>query len=129
MSRLSDKETESILEWVDSVPMTRPKRSLSRDFSDGVMVAEIIHHFIPKFIELHNYSASNSTPQKRYTWQTLREKVLIPRFGIKLEDSQIDGICSAKPGMIEMFLVVLRSKIQESITSLETFKQQQEKQQ
>lgn len=42
--------------WIDEIPLSRPKRNITRDFSDGVMVAEVIHHFIPKLISMHNYS-------------------------------------------------------------------------
>ena len=30
-----DNELMYIYEWVDSVPLTRPKKNISRDFADG----------------------------------------------------------------------------------------------
>ena len=30
-----DNELMYIYEWVDSVPLSRPKKNISRDFSDG----------------------------------------------------------------------------------------------
>lgn len=30
-----DKETITVLEWVDSANLSRPKKNLARDFSDG----------------------------------------------------------------------------------------------
>lgn len=32
---LDDEELQKIYVWVDSVPLSRPKRNISRDFSDG----------------------------------------------------------------------------------------------
>jgi len=32
---LSDDDLQRIYVWVDSIPLTRPKRNISRDFSDG----------------------------------------------------------------------------------------------
>lgn len=32
---LDEQELESLYAWVDSVPLSRPKRNISRDFSDG----------------------------------------------------------------------------------------------
>ena len=32
---LDDDELQKIYVWVDSVPLSRPKRNISRDFSDG----------------------------------------------------------------------------------------------
>ena len=35
--------------------LTRPKRNIGRDFADGVLTAEILHNYVPKLIDLHNY--------------------------------------------------------------------------
>ena len=74
--------------WVDGIPLSRPKNHINRDFSDGgncfrlhfslsrdsternipfehaVMMAELIKHFRPKLVEMHNYSAANSSTKK-----------------------------------------------------------------
>lgn len=44
---LSEEELNSIYNWVDEVPLSRPKKNIARDFSDGVLTAEIIAHFLP----------------------------------------------------------------------------------
>ena len=41
---------EDLYAWVDSVPLSRPKRNIARDFSDGVLMAEILSHFYPKLV-------------------------------------------------------------------------------
>jgi hypothetical protein len=33
--KLDEQELESLYAWVDSIPLSRPKRNISRDFSDG----------------------------------------------------------------------------------------------
>jgi len=57
---LSEEELNSIYSWIDEIPLSRPKKNITRDFSDGVMFAEIIHHFFPRLIELHNYILAHS---------------------------------------------------------------------
>ena len=49
---------------VDCIPLSRSKRNINRDFADGVMMAELIHHYNPKLVSLHNYPAANSTAKK-----------------------------------------------------------------
>lgn len=120
---LDDDELQKIYVWVDSVPLSRPKRNISRDFSDGgeepgtprrwraaerqtrrawgcddaapspppnaarpppftalpprprpVLVAEVVHHYFPRLVELHNYSGANSLRQKLYNWGTLNRE-------------------------------------------------------
>ena len=56
------------------MPLSKPKRNIARDFSDGVLVAEVVHHYFPKLVELHNYSAANSVRQKLYNWATLNRE-------------------------------------------------------
>jgi hypothetical protein len=71
MLELNDQDIQKLYLWIDAVKFTRPKRNLTRDFSDGVACAELIHHYIPKIVDLHNYSAANSVSQKLYNWNTL----------------------------------------------------------
>lgn len=38
------------------------------------MTAELVKHFFPKMVELHNYSTANSVTHKLYNWNTLNRK-------------------------------------------------------
>lgn len=49
-------QVEDLYAWVDSVPLSRPKRNIARDFSDGVLMAEILSHFYPKLVPPHTTS-------------------------------------------------------------------------
>lgn len=35
MAEFDDAELEELYNWVDSIPLTRPKKNIARDFSDG----------------------------------------------------------------------------------------------
>lgn len=39
-------------------------------------MAELVHHFFPRLVELHNYSPAHNSVQKMYNWATLNQKVL-----------------------------------------------------
>ena len=47
MLDLDDQELEMIYAWVDQVPLTRPKKNIMRDFSDGNQIAHIIKYYLP----------------------------------------------------------------------------------
>ena len=64
-----------VYNWVDKHQLSRPKKNISRDFSDGVLIAEIMKHYFPKLVELHNYNPVNSFLQKINNWKTLNLKV------------------------------------------------------
>ncbi|ODM93670.1 Sperm flagellar protein 1 [Orchesella cincta] len=90
--------------WLDVIPLSRkPLRNFHRDFSDGVLMAEIMCYFFPKKVDMHNYVPANATASKKSNWQTLNHKVL-SKMGIRLQDSLIESIVVSKPGAIEKAL-------------------------
>ncbi|XP_074088207.1 sperm flagellar protein 1-like isoform X1 [Macrotis lagotis] len=98
--------------WVDSVPFSRPKRHLARDFSDGVMIAEIVKHFQPKLVEMHNYIPTSNTEQKLSNWSTLNRKVF-PKLQFYVSEEDIRKVVISTPGAIESVLSTLRQKVEE----------------
>lgn len=109
----NEQELMKIYEIVDLIPLTRPKKNITRDFADGVLVAEIIKYFIPKIVELHNYISTNNMKSKRENWGTLNRKVL-KRLGLKLNNSDIESIINFTPGFIEMILQKVFNKLYEN---------------
>lgn len=107
---LDDEARHEIYLWVDGIPLSRAKGYISRDFADGVLLAEVIHHFLPKLVELHNYQSTTNSEAKRKNWETLQQKVL-KRLQIKLTADEIDALISAKQGAIERVLIRVRSAI------------------
>ena len=72
---LTEDELNEIYGWVDGIPLSRPKKNIARDFSDGVLMAEIINYFAPTIIELHNYNETYSVTRKTYNWNTLNRNI------------------------------------------------------
>ncbi len=87
-------------------PHTHP--SLTR----AVLLAEVVHHYYPKLVEIHNYSGANSVRQKMYNWATLNQKVF-RRLGFPLEKGEIEAAVNCKPGAIELLLMRLQKHIAE----------------
>lgn len=73
---MDDETLQRVYAWVDEIPLSRPKRSIARDFSDGILAAEVVAFYFPKLVQMHNYSAANSAAQKHYNWNTLNRKVI-----------------------------------------------------
>lgn len=44
-----------------------------------VLMAEVVAHFFPHFVDVHNYPASNACDKKAYNWQTLNRTLLCVR--------------------------------------------------
>ncbi|VDI05274.1 Hypothetical predicted protein [Mytilus galloprovincialis] len=110
MDDFDDAELEELYSWIDGIPLSRPKRNIARDFSDGVLVAEIVRQYFPQIIQMHNYSPANSTPQKKENWNVLNRKVFT-KLGFELGDDVMRDVITAKPGVIEKVLMMLRTKL------------------
>lgn len=92
-----------IYRWVDTINLSRPKKNISRDFSDGVLVAEIFKSYYPKLVEIHNYPAAHSVNQKKYNWNTLTQKVF-KKLNFNCKKNEIDDVINCKPMAIQHFL-------------------------
>jgi hypothetical protein len=85
---IDEQSIEELYRWLDAVPFSRQRRNGARDFADAgmcarvrvnatssVLVAELIAHFLPRYIDLHMYMPASSAQLKRYNWDTLNKCV------------------------------------------------------
>lgn len=89
--------------WVDTIPLSRKKRNLARDFSDAVLMAEVVNHFYPKTVDLFNYQQGLRVDTKIYNWKHLNEKVL-KKIHFPLDTNTITQLANSTPGVIERVL-------------------------
>ncbi|KAL1263006.1 hypothetical protein QQF64_005745 [Cirrhinus molitorella] len=75
------------------------------------MTAEVVKHFFPKLVELHNYTPAHSTQQKLSNWSTLNRKVF-SKLNFHIPEETVKKIVSTA-GYIEPVLCALREKIEE----------------
>ncbi|KAJ2941565.1 hypothetical protein O0L34_g14617 [Tuta absoluta] len=103
-------DIESVLAWVDTFKLSRPTKKINRDFSDAVLLAEILAFHYPKLVEMHNYPARNSQSLKLNNWMTLNRKVL-KKLKLNLCCNTMEQLANCTPGVIERVLVMVRDKI------------------
>ena len=108
---------EEVLNWVNSLGLSKKCRNLARDFSDAVMMTELIHKFYPKLVDLHNYESALKVETKIYNWSTLNTKTL-KKLGMPLDSQTMQGLGNSQPGFIikvlNMFKNVLDGKVAKS---------------
>lgn len=114
ITSLDEDGLQELYTWIDEINLSRPKRNIWRDFSDGVLVAEIVAHFLPKMVELHNYSSASSQGQKLINWDTLNRKVF-SKLSYSVPKSTVKDVVECKAGVIEVVLANLRMKIEKYI--------------
>ncbi len=107
---MSDEDLLSLYEWIDSIPLSREKKNISRDFCDGVLMAEIMKHYYPKMVDIYNYREASSTQQKLVNWNTLCLKVF-RKIGFSMSKNELDNVVNSKPKAIENGLWKLYNKL------------------
>jgi hypothetical protein len=107
---LTHEQLQQVYRWIDIIPLSRPKKSIARDFADGVLMSEVVKHFFPKAVDLHNYSKSSSQAQKFANWATLNHKVF-RRMNFVIHDDDITDIINHKRGAIEKVLLFVQRQM------------------
>ena len=104
---ITEEEMQLVYNWIDEIPLSRPKKNIARDFSDGLLMAEVLKQYFPKDVDLHNYSAAHSVSQKTYNFNTLNLKVL-KKIGFSLSKKDIESVVNCVPDAIERVLRALQ---------------------
>ena len=107
---LSDEDLLTLYEWIDSIPLSREKKNIARDFCEGVLTAEIMRHYYPKLVDIYNYPEANSTQLKLVNWNTLCLKVF-RKIGFSLSKNELENVVNSKPKAIENVLWRLYNKL------------------
>ncbi|SCQ16282.1 conserved Plasmodium protein, unknown function [Plasmodium ovale] len=111
VSKVKEEELQELYVWLNSFTLSRKIKNIHRDFSDGVLMAELVNTCLPRFVELHNYSKANSVNQKKYNWNTLNEKVF-KRLGFKIDKKHVEEIVNCKYMGVEKVLHTFKSQLQ-----------------
>lgn len=73
--KFEDEELDEIYAWVDGFRLSRDKKNISRDFSDGLLVAEVIKSVDPSLVDLKQLVQTLHTPTKKGNWETLNRRL------------------------------------------------------
>jgi hypothetical protein len=71
------KVMQQIYAWVDDIPLTRPKRNITRDFSDGGVISPTLNTLHPTHLAIHTYLPSLTTRTKltKFSLKNLAKKL------------------------------------------------------
>lgn len=114
---LSEEEIREIYEWVDEFDLTRIKRNIARDFSDAVLIAEILKEYYPQLVWMHCYSGVSSSMEKKQNWLLLKKRVM-NKISFSLGMSEINSIINVEEHAVEKFLFRLKRFLEESAENI-----------
>ena len=103
-----------ILAWLDTIPLSRPVRNLDTDFSDGILVAEIVAYFFPEYVDLDMFHIAKNMSQRTKNWRLLNSDVL-PKLSLHAPGTVVHDITNGDNRAVELFLLHLREKLEENL--------------
>lgn len=103
-----------ILAWLDTIPLSRPVRNLDTDFSDGILVAEIVAYFFPEYVDLDMFHIARNMSQRTKNWRLLNSDVL-PKLSLHAPGTVVHDITNGDIRAVELFLLHLREKLEEHL--------------
>lgn len=94
--------SREILKWIQSLDLSHSFKSVTRDFSNGYLIAEILSLHYPSLVHMESFENINSKDGKLHNWEYIR--VLLHKQKIEfpcLTDDFINEIvtCSSKGGI------------------------------
>ena len=111
------EELDEIHGWVDGFRLSREKKNIRRDFSDGILIGEIVSSVDPSLVDLKQLVESLNAKTKVGNWNTLNSRhvssgMTFSKMGFRFSDEDVDGVVNSKPLAIEHVLRILKVKIE-----------------
>ena len=103
MQSPSAVDEDALLSWASSLPISQPISSL-RDFADGYLLAELLHLFYPKTVNLIDFKPHLAARN----WAQLN-KVILRRLRSDIMPPQIELIAQSRTGSSAVVTRVLNS--------------------
>jgi len=103
-----------ILAWLDTIPLSRPVHNLEKDFSDGILIAEIIAYFFPEYVDLDKFHIARNMTERTKNWRLLNSDVL-PKISLHAPGTVVHDITNGDHRAVELFLLHLREKLEEHL--------------
>ena len=121
--------------WIDRLNLqSKPKKHFARDFSDGVLCAEILmkttcssssssfsrRSNTARMISMHNYPIKNSFKGKLENWELLNTKVLrSPKMRCELTREEMSAVARSEKDAAERVLLKIKTAVEDDFMSLD----------
>ena len=122
--------------WIDRLNLqSKPKKHFARDFSDGVLCAEILMKTVcssssspssrrrsntARMISMHNYPIKNSFKGKLENWELLNAKVLrSPKIRCELTREEMSAVARSEKDAAERVLLKIKTAVEDDFMSLD----------
>ena len=95
--------------WLQGLDLPLPIKQPRRDFSNGYLIAQLLHRYRPDAIDLHHYRTGSSLDHRLSNWAVL-ERAMV-KLGLSVPRAQIDALLHAQPNAHTVLLSSLYAQL------------------
>ena len=100
------------MRWILSLGLSHPIKNARRDFSNGYVVAEILHKYYPQDVALHSFdNGATSEKRKVDNWRQLEK--ICKKKGLRLSAKDVEGVIACK----EEALIPVLERVYKKVTT------------
>lgn len=107
---LDAEELADLYEWLDRVPLSKPRSNVEKDFSDGLLAAEIVRFYYPDLVDFRMLRPVLNLQERTEQWKLLNSEVF-DKIGLTVPSHVLTQLSIAKTGIAQAFLFNLRMSL------------------
>lgn len=107
---LDAEELADLYEWLDRVPLSKPRNNVEKDFADGILAAEIVRFYYPDIVDFRMLRPALNLQERTEQWKLLNSEVF-DRIGLTVPSHVLTQLCISKSGIAQSFLFNLRMSL------------------
>eukprot|EP00918_Siedleckia_nematoides_P078064 GHVU01170831.1.p1 GENE.GHVU01170831.1~~GHVU01170831.1.p1 ORF type:complete len:200 (+),score=21.95 GHVU01170831.1:73-672(+) len=101
--------SREVLKWLQSLDLSVAVKNPRRDFSDGLLVAEILYRYFPHDVQLHSFHSACNAALKEENWRMLLKVFARTQFleAGACNKAAIEPVMHCAPGAAVAFVHLL----------------------
>lgn len=107
---LDAEELADLYEWLDRVPLSKPRSNVEKDFADGTLAAEIVRFYYPDLVDFRIIRPALSLQERTDQWKLLNSEIF-EKVGLTVPSHVLTQLSISKSGIAQIFLYNLRMSL------------------
>lgn len=107
---LDAEELADLYEWLDRVPLSKPRSNVEKDFSDGILAAEIVRFYYPDLVDFRMLRQTLNLQERTDQWKLLNSEIF-DKIGLTVPSHVLTQLSISKSGIAQAFLFNLRMSL------------------
>lgn len=115
MKRRSGVLPREVYKWLQSLDLSTPVKSASRDFDNGYLAAEIMSRYYPSEVCVNLYYRGSGAKQRIDNWERLRK--VFRKIQLSVDDDQLQNVMSGSGNSADILIQLYTALTHKTLSS------------